>query len=199
MGGYSGVSVTGLSIARLLQMKFGEQQPISTASTSVTLLRTEDFEQANLSQLVSRPALTIFLYRADFNKAMRAAWAAVGSYTRQSQLALDLHFLITAWGDSAEDEYAILGRTMQIIEDTPILSGPLLVGATDWAANECVQLVMEDVETETLMRIFDSLPADYRLSVPYIARVVRIEGAQEQTEPPVVTAVGGIKSGTELS
>jgi hypothetical protein len=177
-----------------MQMKFGEQQPVPTASTSVSLLRTEDFEQANLSQLVSRPALTIFLYRTDFNKAMRAAWASVGSYTRRSQLALDLHFLLTAWGDSAEDEYAILGRALQIIEDTPILSGPLLVGATDWAASECVQLVMEEIEIETLIRIFDSLPVDYRLSAPYIARVVRIEGVQEQTEPPVITAIGGIKS-----
>ena len=41
-------------------------------------------------------------------------------------------------------------------------------------------------------RTFDSLPTDYRLSVPYTARVVRIDGLIARLDPPVVTAVSGI-------
>jgi hypothetical protein len=176
-------------------MKFAEQQPIANKTTSVTLIRTEDFESANLSQLVSRPAITLFLYRTDFNKTMRAAWSAVGSYDRQSHLPLDLHFLLTAWAETAEEEYGILGRTMQIVEDTPILSGPLVLGDSDWATNESIQILLEEIETEALMRIFDSLPVDYRLSIPYLIRVLRIDGRREQTEPPVITSVGRISNG----
>jgi len=39
-----------------------------------------------------------------------------------------------------------------------------------------------------LMRTFDSLPGDYHLSVPYVARVVRIDTREVNLSPPVVDA-----------
>lgn len=70
------------------------------------------------------------------------------------------------WAGNAENEHLILGRALQAVEDTPILAGPLLMQAADWAPHESLQLVLEDIDTEALMRIFDSLPVEYRLSVP---------------------------------
>ena len=197
MAGFRSVSAAGRSIRRLLEMRFREDEPITGTPTSVAIVRTEDLEPANLVGLVARPALTIFLYRVDFNKTMRAAWSAVGLNDGRSHLALDLHFLLTAWADNAENEHLILGRALQAIEDTPILAGPLLMQATDWAANESLQLVLEDVDTEALMRIFDSLPVEYRLSVPYVARVTRIDGRRlpaNQRDPDVVTAIVGART-----
>jgi hypothetical protein len=191
MAGFQSVSAVGRSLQRLLQLRFADEQPIGGGSTGVAILRTEDFESNNFAALVSRPALTLFLYRVDFNKTMRAAWSGVGVADGRAHLALDLHFLLTAWADNAENEHLILGRALQAIEQTPILCGPLMMIASDWAANESLQLVMEDIDTEALMRIFDSLPVDYRLSVPYVARVVRIDSARAPSEPPVMTAVGG--------
>jgi hypothetical protein len=194
MAGFRSVSAAGRSICRLLELRFGEDPPLTNAVTSVALVRTEDLDPAAMAQLVARPALTLFLYRVDFNKTMRSAWSAVGLNDGRSHLALDLHFLLTAWAGNAESEHLILGRAMQAIEDTPILSGPLLLGAPDWAPNESLQLVLEDIDTESLMRIFDSLPVDYRLSVPYVARVMRIDGRRlpaGQRDPDVVTAVTG--------
>jgi Pvc16 N-terminal domain len=196
MAGFRGVSATGRSIRRLLELRFRDEEPISGTPTSVAIVRTEDLDPTNLPALVSRPALTIFLYRVDFNKTMRAAWSGVGLNDGRSHLALDLHFLLTAWADNAENEHLILGRALQVIEDTPILAGPLLMQATDWAANESLQLVLEDIETEALMRIFDSLPVEYRLSVPYVARVTRIDGSRRpanQRDPDVVTAIVGAR------
>ncbi|UXY14693.1 DUF4255 domain-containing protein [Chitiniphilus purpureus] len=187
MGGFASVSAAGRSIQRLLQVRFAEMEPLANP-TSVAIARTDDLEPTALKQLVQLPALTLFLYRVDFNKTMRAAWSAVGQADGRSHLALDLHFLITAWADAAENEHRILGRAMQAIEDTPILSGPLLAGAADWAPTEALHLVLEEVDTEALMRIFDSLPIDYRLSVPYIARVVRVDGVPAVRDPDVVTA-----------
>ena len=196
MAGFRSVSAAGRSIRRLLELRFRDEEPITGTPTSVVIVRTEDLDPVNLAALVARPALTIFLYRVDFNKTMRAAWSAVGLNDGRSHLALDLHFLLTAWADNAENEHLILGRALQLIEDTPILSGPLLMQATDWAANESLQLVLEDIDTEALMRIFDSLPVEYRLSVPYVARVTRIDGSRRpatQRDPDVVTAIVGAR------
>jgi hypothetical protein len=196
MGGFASLAAAGASIGRMLSIRFGERQPISDDKpTAVALMRTDDFAPAAFALVASRPALTVFLYRVDSNKSMRAGWSAIGSYDGRSHLAVDLHFLLTAWADSADEEHRILGRAMQAIEDTPILSGPLLADAGDWAGNEALNLVLEDVATEALVRLFDSLPVDYRLSIPYVARMIRIDGTPAGREPPVVTAELGARVG----
>ena len=124
---------------------------------------------------------------------MRPSWSAVGSLDGHSHLPLDLHFLLTAWADNAEDEHQIIGRAMQAIETVGALSGPLLYPTGDWEPGEAVQLYLEDMATDDLMRTFDSLQCDFRLSVPYVARIVMIsgsivpdgaEGAAPVTVPP---------------
>ena len=80
---------------------------------------------------------------------------------------------------------------MQCLETTPQLSGPLLHPSADWAANETVQVVSEDIPPEAMLRAFDSLPTDYRLSVAYVARVVRIDGREATPTPPATTVVAG--------
>jgi hypothetical protein len=196
MAGFRSVSAAGRSIRRLLELRFRDDEPIPGTPTSVAIVRTEDLDPVAFVTRISRPALTLFLYRVDFNKTMRAAWSGVALNDGRSHLALDLHFLLSAWADNAENEHLILGRALQAIEDTPILAGPLLMQASDWQANEALQLVLEDVGTESLMRIFDSLPVDYQLSVPYVARVTRIDGQRPQPgqrDPDVVTAVLGAR------
>jgi hypothetical protein len=105
---------------------------------------------------------------------------------------LDLHFLFTPWGTDAESEHRILGRAIQIMETTPILSGPLLYPAATWAPNETVQVVLEEVATESIMRVFDKLSTDYRPSVSYVARVTRVDGRVSAAAPEVTTAIRGI-------
>ena len=130
----------------------------------------------------------------DEHVAARAAWSAVGAYEGRSHLALDLHFLLFAWADNADDESRILGRAMQVIEDTPIVSGPLLAGNFDWAPHEALQILLEDLEPEMLIRLFETLPIRYRLGAPYVARVLRIDGQIAPVEPPVATATIRVRS-----
>ena len=154
-------------------------------------MRTTDFEKDNVGTAIGSPALSIYLYRADFNKTMRASWSAIGSRDGQAHLVLDLHFLLSAWADNAEFEHRIIGRAMQALETTPVLSGPLLEGSGGWSPAESVQLVLEEISTEAIMRTFDSLPTDYRLSIPYIARMVRIDSLTAVAQTPVTTVVSG--------
>jgi hypothetical protein len=197
MSGFAGIAAVGKSIERLLNLAFNERQPVNGHNARAVLIRTEDLMHKNVQQAIGTYALSIYLYRVDFNKAMRAAWSAVGSADGKGHLALDLHFLLSAWADNAEHEHLILGRAMQAIEYTPVLSGPLLYAPAlapalddepQPGASEAVQLLLEEISTEALMRTFDSLPADYRLTVPYVARVVRIDTFESRATPPVTDA-----------
>jgi len=192
------IAATGRSIERLLNASFEELDPIPDASTRprAVLIRTEDFEGVGTNtSVIQPPALSIYLYRVDFNKAMRAGWSAVGSVTGRSHLPLDLHFLLTAWAQNAEHELRILGRAMQSLEEHPSLTGPLLVEAAEWATGDSVQLVMEEITTEAVMRTYDSLPHDYKLSIPYVARVVRLDGVPTIAQE-VTTRILGLRGPT---
>ena len=190
MAGFGCIASVGKSLERMLNQTFA-QVPVAGAGTATraVLARTENFKAGGGIKL---PALSIFLYRVDFNKAMRAAWSAVGSLDGIGHLALDLHYMLTPWATDAEIEHGILGLALQTLETTPMLSGPLLTVGGGWAPNEGVQLVLEDTPTEWVMRTFDSLPTDFKLSVPYLARVAVLDGRVARGAPPVTTVVTGL-------
>ncbi len=193
MANFTSIASTGKSIERLLTLAFADPPvPVQNKTTKAYLVRSEDFDRHSLSTIIVRPGLSIFLYRVDFNKTMRAAWSGVTAQDGIPHLPLDLHFLLTPWGDNAEAEGAILGRAMQALDSTPILSGPLLHQSGDWAPNDAVHLLMDEISTEAVMRTFDSLAADYRISVPYIARMVRLDARKAAPPPDVTTLVRGV-------
>ncbi len=172
---FTGIAAVGSSLTRLLNQAFGAHPPVAAGPTSVVLARTEDLDLED-GPLINAPALSLFLYRVDVNTARRPSSAALGGYRGQAQLPLELHYLMIPWGDNADQEYRILGRTLQVLEDIPILSGPHLDPVTDWAPGDRIQICLADLSTEDLMRIFDSLPVDYKLCVPYVVRVMLVDG-----------------------
>jgi hypothetical protein len=203
MAGFAGIAAVGKSIERLLNLAFSERQPVAGKNTRAVLIKTDNMKANQVASAIGPNALSIYLYRVDFNKAMRSAWSAVGSADGKGYLALDLHFLLTPWADNAEHEHLILGRAMQVLEYTPMFSGPLLYAPVlpyadepQATPNESVQILLEEISTEALMRVFDSLPTDYRLSVPYVARVVRIETRESRTTPPVTDAQIPLRTNT---
>ena len=126
------------SIEGVLNTAFTEHEPVTTpgARTRAVLVTTTDFKAAKTTDRIGTFSLSIFLYRVD--KTSRAAWSSAGSPAGRGHLALDLHYLLTAWADTAENEHRILGRALQAIEATPVLSGPLLNPSAHWAADETV-------------------------------------------------------------
>jgi hypothetical protein len=185
MARFTGIAAAGLSVERMLDRCFVEDAPVASSRTRAVLVRTDDFRTTGpgASTTLRRPALSVFLYRVDFNKTMRAAWSAVGSIDGRGHLPLDLHFLLTPWASNAEDEARVLGRALECIEATPILTGPLLHPTGDWSPGDSLQLMMEEMSTEEVMRTFDSLPVDYRLSVPFVGRIVRLDTQRVHAAP----------------
>lgn len=183
MADFASVAAVGSSLVRFLTHCFTQQQPIpggsSTTDTTVVLARTEDLNLED-NPLISPPCLSIFLYRVDFNNTSRAAFSGKALAKGRAYLPLEFHFLMIPWGITADQEYRILGRTMQCFEDNPLLTGPMLDPVTNWAANDSIQLSLEDLSTEDLMRIFDSLPVDYKLCVPYMAKMLVMHGRRQE-------------------
>src|SRR5262249_10497695 len=92
-----------------------------------------------------------------------------------------------------EWEQQILGKAMQCLEAHPSLTGPVLYPTAGWSANEAIHLVVEDLGIDSLMRTFDSLALDYRLSVPYLARIVRLDGKAMEPPASTSTVITGLK------
>src|SRR5690606_16128775 len=98
---------------------------------------------------------------------------------------------------NTQHEQLILGRAMQCLDWQPMLSGPLLHHEANWHDHEAIQVCPEDLSTEDVMRTFDSLPVDHKLSVSYLARGVRIDGPRRLPDPPAATVEPGITTGAE--
>lgn len=185
----AGIAAVAKSLERLLALRFDEEEPTTgTTKTKVKLVTTENFKRVDL------PALTIYMFRIDLNRVMRPAWSAVGYEDGRGHLPLDLHFLITAWAADPEDEYRILGRAMECLEATPILTGPLLasLNADVWTASDAVQLLLDEVPGESVLRLFDLLPVKHKLSVTYLARALRLDTRPIAPAMPVGTIVEGL-------
>jgi hypothetical protein len=93
-------------------------------------------------------------------------------------LPLDLHFLVTAWAKDASLQHAIAGWMMRILEDTPSFPPGLLNHRfpNTFQADETVELCLTELTTEELFRIWEVIVNNaYQISVPYVARNVRIE------------------------
>jgi Pvc16 N-terminal domain len=191
VAGFGSIAAVGKSLEIVLNAGFTAVPPITGEIARAQLIQTEDLDPG--SHFLIRPTISILLYRVDFNKTMRASWSAIGSVDGKAHLPVDLHYLFTAWADNADHEHRLIGRAMQILEELGSLSGPLLHPAGDWLPNEAVQVYLEDVATDDLMRTFESLVCDFRLSIPYIARVVVVSTPTGEAVPDVLTHVQGMR------
>jgi hypothetical protein len=192
MANFTAIYSVGNSIAQYLQNAYppdlAKTFPCQFKLVSSTEIALEG--QTALDQVVS-----IFLHRVTANENFRNATQLQDSPTRQPMVFLDLHYLLTYWGTSAQAEQTILGWTLQQLQTSPILDRSILTADGDWGATESVQLVMADLSLEDILRIWDALGPKYRLSVAYLARVVRIDRSITPGAPVAATRFTWQKEG----
>lgn len=137
---------------------------------------TNDFEQ-HMNQGVS-----LYLYRLIPNTTVRTPPGRQVKGNRQFvQLPVNLHFMLTAWAEDASLQNLIMGWAMRILADNPIVPHGILEAAMAgvFRKNEIVEIIPSDISTEDLMRIWENIAAtSYQLSVPYTARIIRLESEQ---------------------
>ncbi|MDB5801303.1 MAG: hypothetical protein JWL63_2242 [Rhodocyclales bacterium] len=132
--------------------------------------------------------ITLYLYRVTVNEHNRQLRPGLMSPEQQAPLGLDLHFMLTAWAGNAQDEQLTLAWTMRQLYQFPILDASSLSPEAGWGSDEVIQIIPSELPTEEMMRIWDALDPSYRLSVPYIARLVRIDPDKIFDANPVVAA-----------
>jgi len=176
---YAAISSACDAVVRLLQQSW-RPELFDDAALTFAVYRTQDFATP------METGVSLFLYRVMVNAAQRTPPAppAPDGRPRRTLLPLDLHFVLIPWAKDASLEQEILGWLMRTLEDTPILPAGLLNSrAPDvFRPDETVEIVAGQIGNEELFRIWDVLPTDFKLSVPYLARVVRIESELETTQ-----------------
>ena len=189
MAGYKALAAVGNSIVNLLNRRFGELVPAGERRPTAVLAGTVDFDKVNSNPdaVIQYPAISVYCYRVSVDRETRPGWSSVGYADGIPRIPLRMHLLIAAWDTVVESELIYLGLTAQILESESILTGPLLHPDGRWDPGDAIQVVSDDVALDSMSEAFQALTTDYRLSLPYLARVVRIDGRREALDEPVAT------------
>ncbi|HEV3049350.1 MAG TPA: DUF4255 domain-containing protein [Longimicrobium sp.] len=139
------------------------------------------------------PAVSLWLYRITPNEHLRNSPRRGDGLDGRPPLYLDLHYLLTVWADNALAEHTLIAWVLERLHRQPLLDASTLSPEGGWGPGDQVQVLIDDLSNEELMRMWDAVDPSYRLSVPLVARVVRID--VEQPLPlPVVGARFGMES-----
>lgn len=193
MAGYKALAAVGLSIVALLNRRFTEEFG-SARTPKAVLAGTADFDRVNRrpGKGINYPAVSIFCYRLSVDRETRPGLSAVASVDGIPRLPLRMHLLISAWDDDVQFELEYLGLVARTLESDSILTGPMLNSSGDWQPGDAIQVVPDDLALDSMSEAFQALTTDYRLCLPYLARVIRIHGHPENTAEPVATVVAGL-------
>lgn len=174
MAGYRAISSACEAVVRLLRQSW----------------RPALFDGADLQfQVYGTPSflapmdvgVSLFLYRADVSGTQRTL---PHEPRRRRPLPLELSFVLTPWAEDSSLQLEILAWAMRTIEDTPILSAGFLNAAAPgvFHPEETLEIVPGHLSNEEAFRFWDVLPGDFRVSAPYVMRVVRVESEIEEDE-----------------
>jgi hypothetical protein len=146
--------------------------------------------------------LNLYMYRVTPNPGWRneglPARSADGARLGNPALALDLHYLLTAYGKEQFHTDILLGYGMQLLHETPVLvrdrirqslggvppvagagvlpsTYPALAAADLAEQAEQIRIVPEFMNTEEMSKLWSAMQASYRPTAAYMASVVLIE------------------------
>ncbi|MEU3574426.1 DUF4255 domain-containing protein [Kitasatospora sp. NPDC036755] len=137
------------------------------------------------------PAITVFLYQVTPNPALRnrdaPTRAADGTVLNRPTAALDLHYLISCFGEESQlVGQRLLGCVVRALAEQPVLSRqlieeaaaqPYLLGADLAASPQRVRFTPTPMDLEELSKLWSTLlQTPYALSVTYQATAVLVEG-----------------------
>lgn len=161
----------------------------------------------------ARTQLNLFLHQVTPN----AGWRNVGLPSRDDRgtrlanppLALDLHYLLTAYGAAELHSEIVLGYAMHLLHETPVLDRQAIrtalgggtvdstilppafqaLSAADLADQvEQIKITPEAISTEEMSKLWSALQAHYRPTAAYHLSVVLIEARRAtRSALPVLT------------
>lgn len=180
------VHSVGSSIATFLRNTY-PQQVAGRAMPACTFELTSSGQLAG--DISESTHITLYLYRITVNEHSRQTRRSTAQPDSFVPLGLDLHYLLTAWAPSPLDEQVTLAWSMRQLHQYPVLDASSLSPEAGWESDEVIQIIPSELTTEEITRIWDALDPAYRISVSYVARLVRLDPDQPGGEyRPVVAA-----------
>jgi hypothetical protein len=178
MANISAIRSVGISLASYLNNAYADAtfpQGVNKPACNFGLRSIGGLTAEGIPSTETGVQVVILLYRASMNQHLRNAGRLPDSGARPVPLSVDLHYLVSFWAQSSESEQLAVAWTMRQLHLVPVLDASVLSGEAAWAPEDVIQLIPEEISNEDLMRIWDAIEPDYRLSLSYIARVVRID------------------------
>ena len=159
------------------------------------------------------PSLNLFLHRTSPNQGWQEAglpsFDGNGARIARPPLALNLHYLLTAYGSADFQAEILLGYAMHLLHERPVLDraairraldpSPLedsilppafqALTASDLADQvEAITVTLEPIDSEEMSRLWSAMQAHYRPTAAYLVSVVLIESRKPTRTPlPVLT------------
>jgi hypothetical protein len=149
-----------------------QQPPIPTNPASLTIFLFEILEDCSQR---NRPPVRI------------DTEVPPGTQMAKPPMALLLRYLMTAWSGDSVTDHQILGRTLQVLYDGAIISGPDLIGTTLAGTDVALKITLAPITLEERTRVFYSVQRPYRLSLNYDVRVINLDSLTSRPRVPVVS------------
>jgi hypothetical protein len=176
----------------------GTNAPVKVTLIAPNRIKTDNSENSQLN---------LYLYQVTANPGWRNADLpsrnSNGDRLTNPPLALDLHYLLTAYGANDFDSEILLGYAMQMLHETPVLlrdairktldsGSPLanllppafsVLSADDLADQiEMVKITPQFLGTEEMSKLWTAMQTGFHTSVGYQASVVLIQ-SRRPTRP----------------
>lgn len=153
MASYLSIADIGISIVDLLRKNM-VPEPIPKASM-IDLCSPED----------SNVRLGVFLYSIEENREF------ANNPISQNQMGFDLYYLLTAYSSTDEsirivDEHIVLGKVLEVLANTPILTPALLKGSLK-SENVNIRVRYESLTAEAMTQVWNFLNIPYKCSVAF--------------------------------
>ncbi len=187
MATYQSVFATCAAIRNLLlQARSPDLFGADIENVDCQVFTTADFS----SNIPAEGQVALFLYRVDVNPVQRTLppRPRFDGVRERRHLPLDLQFLLVPRATQAQLQQLILGWMMRVVEDNASIPANILNSELEgvFAAEEHIEVTPGSLTTEEILRLWDQLPSDFNICVPYCARVLRIESPVSQLEGPPV-------------
>ena len=181
MANLQAIHSVGSSLITYLRDAYPE--PLRTAHPcEFRLLSSGELEETN----DFNTTVTLYLYRVGIEEHTRNMPHNQRPQATPFPLSLCLYYLLIIWTDNALAEHTITAWVMSQLHQHPILDQSTLSSTGGWDQDDQIHIVPIEMSNEDLMRLWDAMTPTYRLSLPYLARVVRIDPDQVKEGRPVV-------------
>jgi hypothetical protein len=140
----------------------------------------------------STDQLNIFLYQTVLNAAWRNSdmpRQVRPGETGRPPLALNLHYLVTAYGQNDDDtkSHRWLGKAMSVLHDHPVLGAQEIHDALQESELqtqiERVRITPQPMSLEEMSKLWTAFQTQYRISTAYQVEVVLIESLRSARTP----------------